>query len=80
MIKTAIIYNHRGRFGKDGTAPIEVRVTVNRRAYYINTGVCVRPREWKFGLVVNRGDCDEPLRETFDLRRIHGFCEALYAV
>ena len=59
MIKTAIIYNHRGRFGKDGAGPIEVRVTEGRRAYYINTGVCVRPREWKFGLVVNRGDCDE---------------------
>ena len=59
MIKTAIIYNHRGRFGKDGAGPIEVRVTEGRRAYYINTGVCVRPREWKFGLIVNRGDCDE---------------------
>ena len=59
MIKTAIIYNHRGRFGKDGAGPIEVRVTQGRRAYYINTGVSVRPREWKFGFVVNRGDCDE---------------------
>ena len=59
MIKTAIIYNHRGRFGKDGAGPVEVRVTQDRRAYYINTGVCVRPREWKFGLIVNRGDCDE---------------------
>ena len=59
MIKTAIIYNHRGRFGKDGAGPIEVRVTQGRRAFYINTGVSVRPREWKFGLVVNRGDCDE---------------------
>ena len=59
MIKTAIIYNHRGRFGKDGTAPIEVRVTVGRRAYYINTGVQVRAREWKFGQVVNRQDSDE---------------------
>ena len=59
MIKTAIIYNHRGRFGKDGAGPVEVRVTQGRRAYYINTGVSVRAREWKFGLVVNRGDCDE---------------------
>ena len=59
MIKTAIIYNHRGRFGKDGTAPIEVRVTVNRRAYYINTGVSVRAREWKFGQVVNRLDSED---------------------
>ena len=53
MIKTAIIYNHRGRFGKDGTAPVEVRVTVNRRAYYINTGVHVRVREWKHDRVCN---------------------------
>lgn len=59
MVKTAIIYNHRGRFGKDGAGPIEVRVTHNRRAYYINTGVSVRPREWKFGKVVARGDSDE---------------------
>lgn len=59
MIKTAIIYNHRGRFAKDGTAPVEVRVTVNRRAYYINTGVCVRQREWKFGQIVGREDCVE---------------------
>lgn len=56
MIKTNIIFNHRGRFGKDGTAPVEVRVTVNRRAYYINTGVSVRAREWKFGRVANRED------------------------
>lgn len=59
MIKTAIIYNHRGRIGKDGTAPVEVRVTVNRHAYYINTGVHVRAREWKFDKVINRKDCDE---------------------
>lgn len=59
MIKTAIIYNHRGRFGKDGTAPVEIRITHNRRAYYINSGVCVRAREWKFGQIANREDCDE---------------------
>lgn len=58
MIKTAIIYNHRGRFGKDGAAPVEVRVTVNRRAYYINTGVHVRAREWKHDHVCNRQDED----------------------
>ena len=53
MIKTTIIYNHRGRFGKDGTAPVEVRVTIDRKSYYINTGVHVRAREWKFGRVCN---------------------------
>lgn len=59
MIQTAIVYNHRGRFSKDGNAPIEVRVTVGRRAYYVNTGVSVRAREWKFDTIVNRQDCEE---------------------
>lgn len=59
MIRTALVYNRRNRCGKDGTAPIEVRVTVERRSYYINTGVCVRTREWKFGQIANRQDCDE---------------------
>lgn len=59
MIKTAIIYNHRGRFSKDGTAPVEVRVTIARRAYYINTGVSVRPRDWKFGQIVGVWNCDD---------------------
>ena len=73
MIKTAIIYNHRGRFGKDGTAPVEVRVTVNRRAYYINTGVSVRAREWKFGQVVNRQDSNELNdRVAIMLKRVDG--------
>ena len=73
MIKTAIIYNHRGRFGKDGTAPIEVRVTVGRRAYYINTGVSVRPREWKFGRIINRQDCEELNdRVAIMLKRVDG--------
>jgi hypothetical protein len=59
MIKTAIIYNHRGRFSKDGTAPVEVRVTIDRRAYYINTGVCVRPCDWKFGQIVGVWNCND---------------------
>lgn len=73
MIKTTIIYNHRGRFGKDGTAPVEVRVTVNRRAYYINTGVHVRAREWKFGQIANRQDCEELNdRVAIMLKRVDG--------
>ena len=58
MINTAIIYNHRGRFGADGTAPVEVRVIVNRKPFYINTGVRVRKSEWKFNRVINRADAD----------------------
>lgn len=72
MIQTAVIYNHRGRFSKDRTAPVEVRVTVDRRAYYINTGVSVRAREWKFGRIVNRQDCEELNdRVAIMLRRVN---------
>lgn len=59
MIKTAIIYNHRQRFAKDGTAPVEVRVMIGRRAYYITTGVDVKKKEWKFGHVENCGDAND---------------------
>ena len=59
MIKTAIIYNHRQRFAKDGTAPVEVRVMIGRRAYYITTGVDVKKKEWKFGRVENCGDAND---------------------
>ena len=73
MIKTAITYNHRQRFAKDGTAPVEIRVTINRRAYYINTGVHVRAKEWKFGQVVNRQDCQElNERVAIMLKRVDG--------
>ncbi len=73
MIKTTIVYNHRGRFGKDGTAPVEIRVTVNRRAYYINTGVHVRAREWRLGQIVNRQDCEElNERVAIMLKRVDG--------
>ena len=58
MITTTLVYNHRQRFGKDDTAPVEVRVTIARKSYYINTGVKVRSKEWKFNQIVNRGDAD----------------------
>lgn len=34
-------------------------MTIGRRAYYINTGVCVRPRDWKFGQIDGVWNCDE---------------------
>ena len=56
MITTKIIYDRKKRAKTEGTGTIEVRVTVARRAYYISTGVRVREREWKAGMVVNRQD------------------------
>lgn len=44
---------------------IEFRVTIDRKAYYISTGVRVRKNEFRLGRVVNRMDADE-LNERID--------------
>ena len=56
MITTKIIYDRKKRAKTEGTGTIEVRVTVARRTIYISTGVRVREKEWKAGMVVNRPD------------------------
>ena len=42
MIYISLVYDHRNRTSKGEEGPIEVRVTINRKPYYINTGVRVR--------------------------------------
>lgn len=59
MINSAIVFDHRGRTQKGKEGPLEVRVTVNRKPYYVNTGVRVRKEEWKYGAVINRPDSVE---------------------
>lgn len=60
MITTAIVFNHRGRIGKDGTGPIEIRVKTNdNKVYYINTGIKVLKRNFVGGTVVGQIDCNE---------------------
>lgn len=42
MIHISLIYDHRKRTSKSEEGPVEVRVTINRKPYYINTGVRVK--------------------------------------
>lgn len=42
MIQISLVYDHHHRTPKGEEGPVEVRVTVNRKPYYINTGVRVR--------------------------------------
>ena len=53
----SVIFDHRNRTedGKEG--PLEVKITVSRVRYYINTNIRVRRKEWA-GAVVNRPDAD----------------------
>ena len=58
MTTTAIVFDHRGRVKKGAEGPLEVRVTIERKPYYINTGVRVRERQWQFDKVVNHPQAD----------------------
>ena len=54
MITTNIIFDHRKRTKPGEEGPLEVRVTVDRKPYYINTGIRVKASEWKQGIIQNR--------------------------
>ena len=58
MITTNIIYDHRARTKPGDEGPLEVRVTIDRKRYYIGTGIHVRKSEWKQGLIVNRPNAE----------------------
>jgi integrase len=58
MITTDIVWDHRNRTKAGCEGPLEVRVTVDRKPYYINTGIKVRKNEFKAGMIVNRPDAD----------------------
>ena len=56
MITTNIIYDRKKQAKKNGIGTLEVRITVERRSYYISSGIRVRESEWKAGQIVNRRD------------------------
>lgn len=55
----SIIYDYRGRAKNGKPGSVDVRVTIDRRSYYIGTGVKVLPSEWRYGRVANRADSVE---------------------
>ena len=58
MITSSIVFDHRGRCKKGAEGPLEIRVTVNRKPYYIQTGVRVRANQWQFDKVINHPQAD----------------------
>jgi integrase len=58
MITTDIVWDHRKRTKAGSEGPLEVRLTIDRKPYYINTGIKVRRNEFKAGMIVNRPDAD----------------------
>jgi integrase len=66
MITKQIVFDHRGRTKAGQEGPIEVRITHERKPYYINTGIKVLGRQLRDGIIVGRGDADV-LNERLDI-------------
>lgn len=68
MITMSIVYDHRQRTKKGEEGPVEIRVTVNRKPYYINTGIRVYAHRFVAGSIrddkdtSNADDLNERLR------------------
>ena len=56
MITTNIVFDRKKQSKALGVGTLEVRITAERRSYYISTGIRVRKSEWKAGQIVNRPD------------------------
>lgn len=56
MITKKLVFDHRGRTRENQEGPVELRVTVNSKPYYINTGVKVRSDQFSREKVVNHRD------------------------
>ena len=57
MFSTSIIYDRKKQAEGDKEGTLEVRITIDRKSYYINTGVRVMRKHWA-GAVVKRPDAD----------------------
>lgn len=58
-VNTALVWDHRGRTDKKCEGPIEYRITIDRKSWYVGTGVKCMKSEWKFGAVVDRPDSNQ---------------------
>ena len=74
MITTSVVFEHRARTKKGNEGPVEIRISLDRKSYYIQTGVMVLHDEFVGGTVVDREDSDE-LNE-----RIRILCKKVNAV
>ena len=59
MVTTAVVFDHRSAAKRNGTGPVEVRVTIDRKNYYVQTGVKILRSEFLSGTIINRMDAEE---------------------
>lgn len=58
-VTNSITWNHQARVSKDGKGQIEIRVTIERRSFYIGTGIRCFKSEFMAGRIVNCPGADE---------------------
>ena len=56
MITTKIVFDRHKRATRTEPGTVDVRITIDRKTYYINTGIKVMKNEWVAGAVCNRPD------------------------
>ena len=61
----AFVYDRKKKATSTKEAPVELRITFNRRQKYMATGVRLLPKHWRNGHVVNRMDATE-MQHTLD--------------
>ncbi|MEE1147112.1 MAG: Arm DNA-binding domain-containing protein, partial [Bacteroidaceae bacterium] len=54
---TAVIFDRKKKANKDTEGLLEIRISANRKSYYISTGVKVLPKQWA-GTVLHRADAE----------------------
>ena len=75
MITLSLVYDHRGRTQKGEEGPVEVRVTVNRKPYYINTGVRVCKNRFVAGTIKDTRDTNDADILNNRLKAVTAFVE-----
>lgn len=54
---TAVVFDRKKKANKDTEGLLEIRISANRKSYYISTGVRVLPKQWA-GAVLHRADAE----------------------
>ena len=75
MITLSLVYDHRGRTQNGEEGPVEVRVTVNRKPYYINTGVRVCKNRFVAGTIKDTKDTNDADILNNRLKAVTAFVE-----
>ena len=54
---TAVVFDRKKKANKDTEGLLEIRISANRKSYYISTGVRILPKQWA-GTVLHRADAE----------------------